>query len=457
MKYKPICILLIMSIMIIMNSNMALADIDDNIDLDDYDYVKYAESFFSDGEETKKLYPGDYFNDEFEQIYSISISNVVVEGIDARGAILEYLWINSKDFDYLMPIPSLNEDEKLNGIFMSYGLQRSVISLKADTGELWFKYITGTVNGYSYILIFDESGSGNHPSPDPEPEPPEPVENIEVDSIAGDIIVNWDPVDGADGYKVYIDGDPVDVGDTTRYVFSADPGEYEIQVVAYNDDGQSPKGNPITVVRPEDNPVIIIQPPACEPPPVLDVNIVGAENPIPIYFPNIPEPPEPPVINPLPDPDYYIPDANDFDMTPDMPSYNPRHYDPDRDGPILEYNPPPLNIPEPIESPGPLPNIPDPMQFIMPHDEPINKDNPKSIENPIISENPININEPKTPEEPRQVDPIEIEPPRISDPVVMDPPREMTGYEPEPPREMTGYNPESPYIPDPPKKMDPPR
>lgn len=200
---------------------------------------------------------------------------------------------------------------------------------------------------------------------------------------------------------------------------------------------------------PDDSPVIIINLPPCEPPPVLDVNIIGVENPIPIYFPDPPPAPKAPSINPLPNPSSYIPKPNDFDLEPDMPSYNPRHYDPSKDGDIFRYDPPPLEIPEPIPSPGPLPSIPDPV--IMPHDEPISKDDPKIIENPIISENPF------IPEEPKEIDPVNIETPRDKTGYEPEPPRDMTGYTPEPPREITGYEREAPYTPEPPKKMQPPR
>lgn len=478
MKYKLLSIIL--SIMIILTSSFNVyADIDENINLDNYDYVKYAEAFYSDGEETEKLYPAIYFNDEFDRIYSISISEVVVGGREARGALLEYASFNSNNYDYITPIPSLNQGEKLNGTKRIYGLKRAIISLKADTGELWFKYMTGTVNGYDYIIIFNESGSGNDPDPDPnpdpdpgsdpepdpdpepEPEPPAPPGNVKVDSKGGDIIVSWDPVPGADGYKVWIDGKPVDVGDTTKYIFPAEPGEYKIQVSSYNNNGESSKSNPVTVARPPDNPVIIINPPTCEPPPVLDVNIIEVKNPIPIYFPDPPPAPKAPSINPLPNPSSYIPKPNDFDLEPDMPSYNPRHYDPSKDGDIFRYDPPPLEIPEPIPSPGPLPSIPDPV--IIPHDDPINKDEPKTKESPVNPDNPF------TPEQPKKIDPVQIEPPRKLDPVNVEPPREMTRYTPEPPRGMTGYmpepprqmtegyQPESPYIPEPPRKAEPPR
>lgn len=465
MVKKLISIILIISILSCVNT--VYADIDDDVNLDDYNYVKYVESFYSDGEETKKLYPVIYFDDEFEQIYSVSISEAVVEGREARGALLEYSTYSSDNYDYITPIPSLNQGEKLNGTKRIYGLKRAIISLKADTGELWFKYITGTVNGYDYIIIFNESGSGNDPDPDPnpdpdpgsdpepdpdpepEPEPPAPPGNVKVDSKGGDIIVSWDPVPGADGYKVWIDGKPVDVGDTTKYIFPAEPGEYKIQVSSYNNNGESSKSNPVTVVRPPDNPVIIINPPTCEPPPVLDVNIIEVKNPIPIYFPDPPPAPKAPSINPLPNPSSYVPSPSNFDMEPNMPSYNPRHYDPSKDGDIFRYDPPPLEIPEPIPSPGPLPSIPDPV--IMPHDKPISKDDPKIIENPIISENPF------IPEEPKEIDPVNIETPRDKTGYEPEPPRDMTGYTPEPPREMTGYEREAPYTPEPPKKMQPPR
>lgn len=471
MVKKLISIILIISILSCVNT--VYADIDDDVNLDDYNYVKYVESFYSDGEETKKLYPVIYFDDEFEQIYSVSISEAVVEGREARGALLEYSTYSSNNYDFITPIPSLNQGEKLNGTKRIYGLKRAIISLKADVGELWLKYITGTVNGYSYIIIFSESGHGGdpgtdpEPEPEPEPEPPDTPRNVETDSKAGDIIVTWDPVPGAEGYRVWINGDPIDVGDDTEYIFTANPGEYEIQVSAYNNDGESGKSNPITAIRPPDNPIVIVNPPACEckPPKIQDVNIVGVENPIPIYFPDPPAPPKAPSINPLPNPGNYIPKPNDFDMEPDMPSYNPRYYDPGRDGPIFEYNPPPLDIPEPIESPGPLPAIPDPI--IIAHDDPLDKDTPKQKDKTIDLENPINQSEPYNPEEPKEMDPVQLEPPRELDPINVEPPREMTGYEPEPPRDMTGYTPEpprqmtgyepeSPYTPEPPKNMDPP-
>jgi hypothetical protein len=312
--------------------------------LTSYDY-EFTETYCgSTGEESRKINILKYFQDS--NIYNIYLESITVGGNDGRGVVISYEWATDTNPAGIFQVPSNPGDDPI-GEYEIIGIgSRKAFSIKAEQGEIHFKEMVGRVDfgeGYKdFIIRFPGSDSDTDPDPDPdpdpepEPEPPDTPRNIEVDSKAGDIIVTWDPVPGADGYKVWIDGKPVDVGDTTKYIFPADPGEHEIQVSAYNDDGESSKSNPVTVVRPPDNPIIIVNPP-CEPPPVLDVNIVGVKNPIPIYFPDPPAPPKAPSINPLPNPGNYIPEPSDFDMEPNMPSYNPRHYDPSKDGPIFEY------------------------------------------------------------------------------------------------------------------------
>ncbi len=434
-----------------------------------YDY-EFSESHCGseEYEESRKIDATTYFKGMsfYDNIQQIAISYILVGGNEGRGSVLKYNFLTDEHSSSIYLVPPNPGDDPL-GEYKVTGVIGSIFSLLASEGEIFFKEIAGIINygeGYkNFIIRFPGSGSDPDPDPvpdpDPEKNPPGRVQNIQVDSKGGDIIVRWDPLPNADGYKVHINGKETDVGNTNKHVFPAGEGQYDIDVTGYNKHGESPKGTPITVIRPPDNPIIIINPPA-----------IG-DSPIPIYFPNPPSPPSAPSITPLPNGGSYVPKPDDFNLNPSMPDYNPNHYNPDRDGSIFEYTPPPLDIPEPIGTPEPLPSIPDPV--IVPHDDPKQKDPPKGIENPKTSQEPLNPQEPNTPEPPRQTDPVTMDPPRTMDPVKIDPPRERDPVRVDPPREMDPVKVDPPrpmdpvrmdpprprtgYTPEPPRKIDPPR
>lgn len=444
MRYKIICF--IMVLVLITYTIPVLAQ------EDKFDHELSEGYCGSDGDESRKIEIEKYFDD----IQHIFLEHIVVGGKEGRGSVLKYNMPTDQNSSSIYLVPP-NPGDKNLGEYKVTGITGSIFSILASEGEIYFKEMVGQVNygeGYKRFIIRFAGGGGGAPDPDPDPnpdpdkEPPDKVQNVKADSKAGDIIVSWDPLPNADGYKVYVNGKPTDVGKTNKHVFPANEGKYDIDVTGYNKNGESPRGNPTSVIRPPDNSIIIVNPPS-----------IG-DKPIPIYFPNPPAAPSAPPITPFPDPGSYVPKVNDFNMTPSMPDYNPNHYNPSKDGGIFDYSPPPLDIPEPIGTPEPLPSIPDPV--IMPHDDPKQKDAPKGIDNPKTSQEPLTPQSPSVPEPPKQTDPVNMEPPRATDPVTMEPPRGRDPVRVEPPRVTDPVKIEPPRIKDPvrveqPRAMDPVR
>jgi hypothetical protein len=395
---------------------------------------------------------------DVQGISNLSVNYIKVGGIDGRGTLILRLYPQDNPIGSISLPPNPGDPDlgemELAQLFTGWSFQ-----LRAEKGRLFFMEMRGQIQlndgtKKNFKILFD--GQPSEPGEPGEPggptEPPGPIQNVRAEVQGDNIIVRWDPDPNAEGYRVIINNSQtIDVGNNTSYTFTPVPGQpYEVEVVGYNNLGESPRTQPITVIRPEDPSVIIVQPP--------DINIPV---PMPVYFPDVPPPPSPPPVNPYPSPGNYIPNNPDnYKPSFDPSQYMPREYNPSLDGDIERYNPPPLSIPEPVPSPEPLPSIPDPV--IMPHDEPIPSQEPREVQAPIMPQEPKQQEEPITVEQPRQVDPVTVEPPRpqtgyqAQQPIQMDPPRSQTGYQVQPPRQQTGYQMQPPRQTDP-VTMDPPR
>lgn len=117
------------------------------------------------------------------------------------------------------------------------------------------------------------------------------------------------------------------------------------------------------------------------------------------------------------------------------------------------YDKPIPEIPDFIDSPGPLPRNPDPIA--MEHDDPLIKDDPFGLDQPYESDNPYSKDSPLSPEEPLQrqdpvmddplpVDPFKMDTPLPMDQFNMDQP--ITREEPLAPN--GGYTPDAPLVPE---------
>lgn len=400
----------------------------------------------------------------FENIQNVGVNYIKIGGVEGRGALVLRLDAWNEPMGY-MNLPANPGDPDLGELeIWDTFMGCRAFQLRVDKGRLFFMEMSGQVvmndgTTKTFKILFEgEPSIPNEPT-----EPPGPIQNVRAEVQGDNIIVKWDPDPNAEGYRVIInDNQTIDVGNNTSYTFTPVPGQpYEIEVVGYNKLGESPRTQPITVIRPEDPSVIIVQPP--------DVNIPV---PLPVYFPDVPPPPSPPPVNPYPSPSNYIPsNANNYKPSFDPSQYIPREYNPSLDGDIERYNPPPLSIPEPVPSPEPLPTIPDPV--IMPHDDPIPIQEPREIQAPIMPQEPKQQEVPMTVEQPRQIDPVIIEPPRSQTGYQVQPPRQQTGYQVQPPRQQTGYQMQPPrqidlvtmdppreltgYEMQPPREVDPPR
>lgn len=71
-----------------------------------------------------------------------------------------------------------------------------------------------------------------------------------------DFLIEWDPVAGADGYKVYFGnapgvyngpGSPIDVGNVVQYLLTVPSGTWYVAVTAYNEEGESGYSNELTL------------------------------------------------------------------------------------------------------------------------------------------------------------------------------------------------------------------
>jgi hypothetical protein len=389
---------------------------------------------------------------DVQGISNLSVNYIKVGGIDGRGTLILRLYPQDNPIGSISLPPNPGDPDlgemELAQLFTGWSFQ-----LRAEKGRLFFMEMRGQIQlndgtKKNFKILFD--GQPSEPGEPGEPggptEPPGPIQNVRAEVQGDNIIVRWDPDPNAEGYRVIInDSQTIDVGNNTSYTFTPVPGQpYEVEVVGYNNLGESPRTQPITVIRPEDPSVIIIQPP--------DINIPV---PMPVYFPDVPPPPSLPPVNPYPSPGNYVPNNPDnYKPSFDPYQYMPREYNPSLDGNIERYNPPPLSVPEPVPSPEPLPSMPEPV--IMPHQE------PRDVQAPIMPQEPKQQEEPITVELPRQIDPVTMEPPRsqtgyqVQQPIQMDPPRSQTGYQVQPPSQQTGYQMQPPRQTDP-VIMDPPR
>ncbi|MEO0275966.1 MAG: hypothetical protein ABIM60_04215 [candidate division WOR-3 bacterium] len=68
------------------------------------------------------------------------------------------------------------------------------------------------------------------------PETPN-VHTVKIIQNGAGLRFEWDPVDNADGYRVYADGNPVYEGTNTYYELTTPA--MEVKIVAYNDEGES--------------------------------------------------------------------------------------------------------------------------------------------------------------------------------------------------------------------------
>lgn len=394
---------------------------------------------------------------DVQGISNLSVNYIKVGGIDGRGTLILRLYPQDNPIGSIS-LPSNPGDPDLGEIELSQLFTGWSFQLMAEKGKLFFMEMRGQIQlndgtKKNFKILFD----GQPSEPEGPTQPPGPIQNVRAEVQGDNIIVRWDPDPNAEGYRVIINSQTIDVGNNTSYTFTPVPDQpYEVEVVGYNKLGESPRTQPITVIRPRDPSVIIVQPP--------DINIPV---PLPVYFPDVPPPPSPPPVNPYPSPGNYVPNNPDnYKPSFDPSQYMPREYNPSLDGDIERYNPPPLSIPEPVPSPEPLPTIPDPV--IMSHDEPIPTQEPREIQAPIMPQEPKQQEVPMTVEQPRQIDPAIIEPPRsqtgyqIQQPIQMDPPRSQTGYQVQPPRQIepprgqTGYEMQSPRQLDP-VMIEPPR
>lgn len=67
-------------------------------------------------------------------------------------------------------------------------------------------------------------------------------------ALGSKVLVKWNAVSGATGYKVYVDGNVKDIGNKNRYSFSADSaGSHSIYVVAYNSQYKSNNSNTVSL------------------------------------------------------------------------------------------------------------------------------------------------------------------------------------------------------------------
>jgi len=417
---------------------------------------------------------------DVEGLSSINVNYIKVGGVSGRGTLILRMYPQDSPLGQ-MSLPTNPGDPDLGTMEIAQALQGWSFQLRSEKGRLFFMEIRGNFmqNGVwkTFQVLFsgqptppDDPGEPGEPEDPGEPgdpggpggpgepgdpgsgepkEPPGPIKNVKAEVKGDNIVVSWDPDQNAKGYKVIINGNEIDVGNNTSYTFTPVPGQqYEIEVVGYNNKGTSPRTQPITVIKPKDPSVIIIQPPGSNIP-----------VPVPVYFPNVPPPPSPPPVSPYPSPSNYIPNADNYKPSFNPSQYMPREYNPSLDGDIERYNPPPLNIPEPVPSPEPLPSMPDPV--IMPHDDPLPRQEPKKVQTPILPEEPKQKEEPITVEQPRQIDPVTMEPPRpqtgyqVQQPIQMDPPRSQTGYQVQPPRQIEPPRGQTGYEMQPPRQLDP--
>lgn len=128
--------------------------------------------------------------------------------------------------------------------------------------------------------------------------------------------------------------------------------------------------------------------------------------------------------------------------------------------PTGQYELPPM-----VDSPGPLPLIPDPvtMEHDLPAviDQPIQADQPVQVD-PAYVEDPI-IRDPINMEQPIVQEPVRIEQPIAQDPPMREEPKQLTPFSPEPPipkspiiNRSEPLNSEAPFTPDPPLTPNPP-
>lgn len=103
------------------------------------------------------------------------------------------------------------------------------------------------------------------------------------------------------------------------------------------------------------------------------------------------------------------------------------------------YDKPIPQMPAFVDTPQPLPSMPDPAQSIMPHDPPITKDSPAILNIPLSPQQPAIQNNPTLPDQPLSPDA-----PLQQQPYTPQPPIPQQGYTPQPPLPQQGYAPQQP-------------
>jgi len=133
-------------------------------------------------------------------------------------------------------------------------------------------------------------------------------------------------------------------------------------------------------------------------------------------------------------------DTNQLDNPPTFDPTPPAIADP-HPAPYV-YDKPSPEMPAFVESPNPLPQIPDP--YAMAHDEPIQQDNPTSLDDPIDKQSVLSSESPLSPESPYSRQDSVMDAPLPIDNVNMDTP--ITRQDPILP--SGGYIKETPLVPD---------
>ncbi|EGW40147.1 hypothetical protein [Desulfosporosinus sp. OT] len=129
--------------------------------------------------------------------------------------------------------------------------------------------------------------------------------------------------------------------------------------------------------------------------------------------------------------------------------------EPDRD-PYNGFIPVP-QLPPYIDSPSPLPAMPDPSTLVMPHDNPKPSNSPVPITAPLTpqtparSQNPLPPQSPVTQQTPLTTSPVAMDPPLTKSPVAMDAP-----LEPSTVQRSTPIAPQTPISPNQPYTMQEP-
>lgn len=257
----------------------------------------------------------------------------------------------------------------------------------------------------------DSGGGGGQPPPEVDTTPPAAPTGVQATADGCRVIVTWDANNEPDvaGYKVYRDGTLVANVTGTSYT---DTGltagkTYTYTVRAYDAAGNvSDESAPATVTTP------------C---------LLG-------YLQNPPPPPAPPS-----PPSISIPPAGTFDGTgpgysppniaiPPPPSFNPApptYSPPAGRGPFI-YEPPDFAVPAPIESPPPLPPIPNPEDYLLPTETPLpqqppRQQDPVSEPQPPLARQEPHQDPPLARQEPHQDPPLARQEPHQDPPLARDP------------------------------------